>query len=114
MHPLNEYISKQVADKLRSRKVVVWYDPHCEFARYIAEMRGSVRTSNEAVPVTVGGLSARLAHIGVIDSLTEAGIEPDVVCGTSIGVLAARPMSRASSARCGSGRRRRPGARSCG
>jgi hypothetical protein len=28
-----------------------------------------------------------LAHIGVIDALTEAGIESDIVCGTSMGAL---------------------------
>ena len=32
MHPLHEYISKQLAEKLKARKVVVWYDPRREFA----------------------------------------------------------------------------------
>ena len=27
------------------------------------------------------------AHIGILNALTEAGIEPDIVCGTSIGAL---------------------------
>ena len=31
--------------------------------------------------------SCRWVHIGLIDSLIDAGIEPNVVCGTSIGAL---------------------------
>jgi len=40
------------------------------------------------IGLALGSGSARgWAHIGVIDALTEAGIEPDIVCGTSIGAL---------------------------
>jgi NTE family protein len=40
------------------------------------------------IGLALGSGSARgLSHIGVIDALMEAGIEPDVVCGTSIGAL---------------------------
>ena len=40
------------------------------------------------IGLALGSGSARgWAHIGVINSLIEAGIEPDVVCGTSIGAL---------------------------
>jgi NTE family protein len=36
----------------------------------------------------LGSGSARgWAHIGIIEALSEAGIEPDIVCGTSIGAL---------------------------
>jgi len=36
----------------------------------------------------LGSGSARgWAHIGIIEALAEAGIEPDIVCGTSIGAL---------------------------
>ena len=31
--------------------------------------------------------SRMVAHIGIIDALTEAGIEPEIVCGTSMGAL---------------------------
>ncbi len=34
-----------------------------------------------------GGVARGWAHIGVIRALTRAGIEPDIVCGTSIGAL---------------------------
>src|SRR5690606_37603016 len=40
------------------------------------------------IGLALGSCSARgWSHIGVIDALTEAGIEPDIVCGTSIGSL---------------------------
>ena len=40
------------------------------------------------IGLALGSGSARgLSHIGVLDALIEAGIEPDVVCGTSIGAL---------------------------
>src|SRR5512147_3280501 len=40
------------------------------------------------IGLALGGGSARgWAHIGVIRALSDAGIEPDIVCGTSIGAL---------------------------
>ncbi|HLX14822.1 MAG TPA: patatin-like phospholipase family protein [Bradyrhizobium sp.] len=40
------------------------------------------------IGLALGSGSARgWAHIGAIDALTEAGIEPNIVCGTSIGAL---------------------------
>lgn len=62
MHSLYNYISKQLAERLKARKVVVWYDVRREFAPFIAELRGGVRTTNEAVPVTVSGTVARLTE----------------------------------------------------
>jgi hypothetical protein len=62
MHPLHDYIVTQLAEKLKSRNVVVWYDVRREFVPFVAEMRGGARTSNEAVPVTIGDLAVRLAE----------------------------------------------------
>ena len=40
------------------------------------------------IGLALGSGSARgWAHIGVIDALSEAGIEPDIVCGSSMGAL---------------------------
>jgi NTE family protein len=40
------------------------------------------------IGLALGSGSARgWSHIGIIDSLIEAGIEPDIICGTSIGSL---------------------------
>ena len=67
MHPLHDYVVKQLAEKLKSRKVVVWYDVRREFAPFIAEVRGGARTSNEAVPVTVAGLGSAPRRIRRLD-----------------------------------------------
>ena len=80
MHPLHEYVSRQLAEKLKAKKVVVWYDPRREFAPFIAELRGSVRTSEEAVPVTVGGLPTRLTEYDGSMFELRAVVEP-FVCG---------------------------------
>ncbi len=41
------------------------------------------------VGLALGGGAARgLAHIGVIEALVEAGLEPDIITGTSIGAVA--------------------------
>jgi NTE family protein len=39
------------------------------------------------IGLALGSGAARGSHIGIIDSLIEAGIEPDIVRGTSIGSL---------------------------
>jgi len=45
-------------------------------------------TARPRIGIALGSGSARgWSHIGVIEALSEAGIEPDVVCGTSIGAL---------------------------
>jgi NTE family protein len=44
--------------------------------------------SRPRIGLALGSGSARgWAHIGVIDALNDAGIQPDIVCGTSIGAL---------------------------
>jgi hypothetical protein len=80
MQPLYHYISRQLAEKVKARKVVVWYDPRREFAPFIAEMRGNARTSDEAVTVTVGGLPTRLAEYDGSMFELRAAVEP-FVCG---------------------------------
>jgi hypothetical protein len=80
MHPLHEYVVKQLAEKLKGRNVVVWYDVRREFAPFILEVRGCARTSNEAVTVTIGGLAARLAEYDGSMFELRAVAEP-FVCG---------------------------------
>jgi NTE family protein len=44
--------------------------------------------SRPRIGLALGSGAARgWSHIGVIDALTEAGIEPEIVCGTSMGAL---------------------------
>lgn len=78
MHPLHDYVAKQLVEKLKARKIVVWYDVRGEFAPFIAEMRGGLRTSDEAVPVTLDGLAVRLAEYDGSMFELRAVIEPFV------------------------------------
>ena len=40
------------------------------------------------IGLALGSGSARgWSHVGIIEVLVEAGIEPDIVCGTSVGAL---------------------------
>lgn len=44
--------------------------------------------SKPVIALALGSGAARgWAHIGVIDALVEAGIKPDIICGTSMGAL---------------------------
>lgn len=48
----------------------------------------SVRIDNSRIGIALGSGSARgWAHIGVLRALSEMGIEPEIVCGSSIGAL---------------------------
>jgi hypothetical protein len=80
MHPLYDYIAKQLAERLKARKVVVWYDVRREFAPFIAELRGGVRTTDEAVPVNVSGTAARLTEYDGSMFELRTVVEP-FICG---------------------------------
>lgn len=80
MHPLHEYISKQVAEKLKSKRIVVWYDVRREFVPFINEVRSGERASHGAMPVCIGGVSARLAEYDGSMFELRALVEP-LVCG---------------------------------
>jgi len=80
MHPLHDYVVNRLAEKLKTRKVIVWYDVRREFAPFIAELRGGARTGSEAVPVTIAGASARLAEYDGSMFELRAVVEPHV-CG---------------------------------
>jgi PglZ domain len=62
MHPLHDYVAKQLAEKLKSKKLVVWYDGRREFVSFVGEVRGAAKTVSGTVPVTVGGIVTRLAE----------------------------------------------------
>lgn len=73
-HLLHEYIARQVASRLRDRRVVVWYDPHARFGAFLREL-----TAKPEMPiqrVTVDGVEASLAeYTGSIYEL-RARLEP--------------------------------------
>lgn len=62
MHTLHDYVAKQLADKIKSRRVVVWYDERGEFQPFVDEVRGGPRAVSEPVPVAVAGAKASLAE----------------------------------------------------
>ncbi len=76
MHPLHEYVAKQLADKIKSRRVVVWYDERAEFQPFVDEVRGGGRTSSEPVSIAVGGTSARLVELAGSMFELRAVVEP--------------------------------------
>jgi hypothetical protein len=78
MHPLHDYVATQLAHKLKSRGVVVWYDERSEFQPFVNEVRGGPRGASEPVPVTVGGVSARLAEYAGSMFELRAVVEPHV------------------------------------
>lgn len=61
MHPLHEYIAKQVLEHIRNRGVLVWYDTRKEFASFIGELRPESQTGS-VVDVVVAGTPVRLAE----------------------------------------------------
>ena len=78
MHPLHDYVAKQLAEKLKSKKLVVWYDARGEFVPFIAEVRGGARTSSEPTPVSVAGVTTRLAEYAGSMFELRAVVEPRV------------------------------------
>ncbi|KHK60931.1 hypothetical protein PI86_01890 [Burkholderia sp. A9] len=78
MHPLHDYVAKQLADKLKSRCVVVWYDERGEFQSFVDEVRGGPRRASDSVLVSVGGMTTSLAeYAGSVFEL-RAVVEPYV------------------------------------
>src|SRR5882762_1372990 len=63
MHPLHEYVAKQLAERLKARRVLVWYDARREFASFIAEIRGAPKAAGIATRgFSIAGLSAQVAE----------------------------------------------------
>ncbi len=80
MHPLYDYIAKQLIERVKSRRVAVWYDERKEFVPFVTELRGGPRTGPEPVEVALGGESVRLLeHAGSMFEL-RAAAEP-LSCG---------------------------------
>jgi hypothetical protein len=78
MHTLHDYVAKQLADKIKERRVVVWYDERREFQPFVDEVRGAPRTAREPVCVAVGGAKAHLAEYAGSMFELRAAVEPHV------------------------------------
>ena len=61
MHYLNAHLTQSLADRLKKRRVVIWYDPRREFTTFIAEMAGGTAPENCQIDsVEVSGKSTGL------------------------------------------------------
>lgn len=79
MHPLHDYVAKQLAERLKARRVVVWYDVRREFAAFVDEIRGGPRPQSGVCPAIVAGGKVQLAEYGGSFFEIRAGVEP-LVC----------------------------------
>jgi hypothetical protein len=77
MNLLHEYCAKQVGERLRSRTLLVWYDLRCEFAAFIAEVRGG-HTETEPVQVSIAGIDTTLVEYSGSMFKVRALVEPAV------------------------------------
>jgi hypothetical protein len=78
MHPLHDYIAKQLSDKVDARRVVVWYDERGELAPFVDELRGGPRASSEPAPVSLGGSKVLLVECAGSMFELRAAAEPHV------------------------------------
>lgn len=60
MHPLHDYITKQLAERVKARQVVVWYDERAEFEDFVGELDGATMSAHPA-PVAINGMQVQLA-----------------------------------------------------
>jgi len=73
MHALHDYISTQLRDKLKSRRVVVWYDQYQEFTPYFEEL-GSGETP--LAKVAIDSISAHIARYSGSFYALRLAVEP--------------------------------------
>ena len=78
MHPLHDDIAKQLAERLKNRRVVVWYDVRREFAPFVAEIRGTAEACGAVVSVHVAGKATRLIEYNGSFFEIRAAVEPFV------------------------------------
>lgn len=64
MHAFHEHLARQIADKLKRRRIVVWYDERCEWVDFIEELSLGAVTPDAIHSVRVGELGATLARLG--------------------------------------------------
>lgn len=62
MHPLHNYVASQVAERLRAKTFVVWYDPRREFAAFVDEARRPTADNARIAGIELPNVSARLAE----------------------------------------------------
>jgi PglZ domain len=87
MHPLHEYVAKQLTDCIKARHLVVWYDDRREFVPFIEELRGAPKASGTISPVTIGDTNAHLAEYDGSFFELRALVEPCVSADSPSNVI---------------------------
>jgi hypothetical protein len=64
MHPFHEYLNGQLTQKLKQRRVVVWYDPRREFELYVDELP---TVQDDGIPAPRARLGDTEAHLARFD-----------------------------------------------
>lgn len=62
MHPFHDHLARQLSDKLKKRRVVLWYDERLEFVDFIEELSAAAATVAAIHPVKIGTTDATLAR----------------------------------------------------
>jgi hypothetical protein len=78
MHPLHEYVATHLADHIKARHLIVWYDARCEFAPFIAELRGAPKAAGAITPIAVAGINVHLGEYEGSFFELRALVEPHV------------------------------------
>lgn len=78
MHPLYDYVAKQLAEQIKRRRIVVWYDAKGDFEPFVREARGGARKGAEPAGVNVGGVATKLAEYAGSMLEVRAAVEPIV------------------------------------
>ncbi len=61
MHTLHDYIAKQLKDRLKQERVIVWYDPRSEFFPFVNELLATAESTSKVPSVMVADMPARMA-----------------------------------------------------
>lgn len=78
MHPLHDYIARNLAERIKTRHLVVWYDPRREFLQFIGELRGAASVSGATALVSVAGVAVNLGEYAGSFFELRALMEPHV------------------------------------
>ena len=76
MHPLHDDIARLLADRLKARSVVVWYDPRAEFAPFVDELRGAPADGATATTVLLAGRQSSIIQFAGSMFQLRAVLEP--------------------------------------
>ena len=76
MHPLHEYLARQLSELLTKRRVVVFYDPRREFTPFMEELDAGDSSTEGVHQINIGKLQASLVRYHGSFFAIRAQIEP--------------------------------------